>query len=382
MGILRRIGFLSLLTGGLIASGCSSDVKVGAVISQTGTLASYGGKVKKGLDLAAEEVNAAGGVRGGQIQLIYRDDQTNEDRARQVTEELIEQEDVGIIIGGISSPVTLAIAPICERTETILLSPSSSASEISQAGDFIYRNYPSDILEGTAMAKFARDLGLERVVVFALDNEWGAGLKEIFTQQYESKFRKVVMAYDFKDGQTGDFTTWVDEVKEIQPDGVYIAAYINDMAELLKVIQESDLGVVLLGTGSVTHDLVRMAGPAAEDLIYPQPNFDVQSSEEGVRSFVDAYRAKYGEDPDIYAAHGYDALKLLVLAIEAADGAHPNQLRVGFASIKGHEGAAGRTAFDENGDVVRYPRMFIIRDGQPMPFETFVEAGGSVAPGS
>ena len=101
-----------------------------------------------------------------------------------------------------------------------------------------------------------------------------------------------------------------------------------------------------------------------------------------MRSFVDAYRAKYGEDPDIYAAHGYDALKLLVLAIEAADGAHPNQLRVGFASIKGHEGAAGRTAFDENGDVVRYPRMFIIRDGQPMPFETFVEAGGSVAPGS
>jgi branched-chain amino acid transport system substrate-binding protein len=382
MGILRRIGFLSLLIGGLITAGCSSDVRIGAVISESGTLASYGEKVKKGLDLAAEEINGSGGIRGGQVQLIYRDDATNEEMARQVTEELIHEQGVRIIIGGISSPVTLAIAPICERTQTILLSPSSSASEISQAGEYIYRNYPSDILEGTAMAKFARDLGLERVVVFALDNEFGAGLKEIFTEQYESKYRKVVMSYDFADGQTGDFPAWVEEVKEIAPDGVYIAAYINDMAELLKVIQDAGLEMVILGSGSVTHDLVRMAGSAAENLIYPQPNFDLDSREQGVRSFVDAYRAKYNEDPDIYAAHGYDALKLTALAIESGGGAHPNHLRIGYASIKEYNGAAGRTAFDENGDVVRYPRMFIIREGHPMPYEDFVAAGGSVAPGS
>jgi len=382
MGNLRRIGFLSLLTGGLLAAGCSSDVKIGAVISESGTLASYGDKVKKGLDLAAEEINAGGGVRGGQVQLIYRDDATNEEMARQVTEELIEQEGVRIIIGGISSPVTLAIAPICERTQTILLSPSSSASEISNAGEYIYRNYPSDILEGTAMAKFARDLGLERVVVFALDNEFGAGLKEIFTQQYESKYRKVVMSYDFADGQTGDFATWVEEVEEINPDGVYIAAYVNDMAELLTVIHDSHLNPVLLGSGSVTHELVRLAGKAAENVIYPQPNFDLESREKGVRNFVDAYREKYHEDPDIYAAHGYDALKLTALAIESGGGSHPNHLRIGYASIKEYDGAAGRTAFDENGDVVRYPRMFIIRDGHPVPYEDFVAAGGSVAPGS
>jgi branched-chain amino acid transport system substrate-binding protein len=382
MGILRRIGFLSLLLGGMIAAGCSSDVKIGAVISQSGTLAPYGEKVKHGLDLAAEEINASGGIRGGQVELLYRDDATNEEMARQVTEELISQEGVRIIIGGVSSPTTLAMAPICERTETILLSPSSSAPEISEAGVYIYRNYPSDILEGTAMAKFARDLGLERVVVFALDNEFGAGLTQVFTSQYESKYREVVMSYDFKDGQTGDFPAWVEEAKEINPDGIYIAAYINDMAELLKVIQDADLQVVLLGSGSVTHDLVRMAGPAAENLIYPQPNFDLESDQPAVRSFIDAYRAKYNEDPDIYAAHGYDALKLTALAIENGGGAHPDHLRIGFASIKDYDGAAGMTAFDENGDVVRYPRMFIIREGRPVPYENFVESGGSVGPGS
>ena len=93
--------------------------------------------------------------------LIYRDDATNKEMAKQVTQELISQEGVRIIIGGISSPVTLAIALICEEKRTILISPSSSAPEITEAGNYIYRNYPSDILEGTAMAKFARDLGLE-----------------------------------------------------------------------------------------------------------------------------------------------------------------------------------------------------------------------------
>ena len=69
------------------------------------------------------------------------------------------------------------------------------------------------------MAKFARDLGLERVAIFALDNEFGAGLKQVFTQQYESKFRKVVKTFDFQDGQTGDFATWSRRSKTIEPDG-------------------------------------------------------------------------------------------------------------------------------------------------------------------
>ena len=122
---------------------------------------------------------------------------------------------------------------------------------------------------------------------------------------------------------------------------------------------------MLLGSASVTDDLVRMAGAAAENLVYPQPNFDLESDRAGgARRSSRPTARKYGEDPDIYAAHGYDALKLLAQAIENGGGTHPDDVRIGFASIKAYEGAAGRTAFDENGDVVRYPRMFIIREGQ------------------
>jgi branched-chain amino acid transport system substrate-binding protein len=382
MSLIRRIGILALTLFGLVAAGCSSDVKVGAVISETGTMSSYGEKVKKGIDLATEEINAAGGIRGGQVTVAYRDDATNKEMARQVTEELIDEEGIRVIIGGISSPITLAIAPVAEEKRVILISPSASAPEISDAGDYIYRNYPSDILEGTAMAKFARDLGLERMVLFVLDNEFGAGLKHFFTQGYQSKYRSVVKSFDFRDGETAGFPAMVEEVKELAPDGIYIAAYLQDMSELLKLLDEAGVKAVLLGSASVTPDLIRMAGPASENLVYPQPPFDVQSHEPAVRAFVDAYRAKYSEDPDSYAAHGYDALKLLAQAMENAGGTHPDDVRIGFSSIKDYDGAAGHTAFDENGDVVRYPRMFIIRDGRAMPYEQFVDEGGSLTPGS
>jgi branched-chain amino acid transport system substrate-binding protein len=382
MNMFRRIGFSSLALLGLIAVGCSGEVRVGAVISETGTMSSYGEKVKRGIDLATEEINAEGGVLGRQVSLVYRDDQTNKERAKQVTEELISQEGVNVIIGGISSPITLAIAPLCEEKEVILLSPSSSAPDVTNAGEYIYRNWPSDILEGTAMAKFARDLGLERMVLFVLDNEFGAGLEHFFTQGYQSKYRSVVQTFAFQEGQTADFPAMVEQVKELAPDGVYIAAYVQDMADLLKLLHEAGVNAVMLGSASVTEDLIRMAGDASENLVYPQPAFDVESPDPSVRSFVDAYRARYNEDPDIYAAHGYDAIKLLAQAMINADGTHPKSIRVGFSAIKDYDGAAGRTAFDENGDVVRYPRMFIIREGRSVPYEKFVEEGGSLTPGS
>jgi len=346
-------------------------------------MSSYGRAVKNGIELAADEINAAGGVRGGQIQLIYRDDATLKDRAKQVAQELIDDEGVRVIIGGVSSPMTLAMAPICERTRTILLSPTSSTPAISDAGEYIYRNYPSDILEGMAMAKFARDLGLERLVLFVLNNEWGSGLKPVFIQQYESKFRKVVKVFEFEDGQTADFATWVDEVKEIAPDGIYILAYVNEMAELVRTIDAAGIDAVVMGSGALIDDLIRQGGDSVNNVIYPQPTgFNVDSPGPAVRSFVDAYRAKYNKDPDVFAAHGYDALKLIAKAIETAGGSHPEDIRAGFSNIKNHEGAAGQTNFDENGDVVRYPRLFIIRDGTAIPYETFVEEGGSVASGS
>ncbi|MCP3982007.1 MAG: ABC transporter substrate-binding protein [bacterium] len=380
MNMLRRIAVACLLIAVGFAAGCSQDVKIGAVISESGAVSAYGDKVRKGLDLALDEVNTEGGL-GGSVSLIYKDDATNPDRGAQVVEELIKQDGVRIIIGAISSSVTLRIAPLCEKSRVILLSPSASTPKITDAGDYIYRNWPSDIVEGTAMAKFARDLGLEKVAVFAMNNDFGAGLSDVFKQQYEGRFRQIVKVYDFDDNASGEFAAMVEEVKGLEPDGIYIVAYVEQGAELLKQLEAAGVEALRMGS-AVTEEMIALAGGAAENLIFPQPNFDVESEDPVVARFVDAYRKKYSEDPDIYAAHGYDALKLVYEAAKLNGSAHPNDIKLGLRGLKEYEGAAGRTMFDANGDVVRYPRIFIVKDGQPIPYEKFVNEGGSLFAGS
>jgi len=379
MSCLRGFALiLSVLAIGLLTTGCSSDIVIGAVISESGSVESYGLHVKKGMDLAVEEINAAGGVNGGNITLIYKDDATNPNVGMQVTTELLD-EGVHAIIGAVSSPVTLAIAPLCEKAEVILLWPSSSANEISSAGDWIWRNYPADQLEGTSMAKFAKEeIGAEKVVIFALKGHWGEGLADVFTKQYEGRFRTVEKRYEFDELGMDLLPEWVEEAKGLEPDAVYVIAYDQQLIRLLNMFDEAELDAVRMSTSSVTPDVGRRAGAAAENMVYPQVVLDLESEEPAVKSFISAFRAKYEEDPDIYAAHGYDAVKLLAAAIRTVGSTHPRSVRQALSGIENFDGAAGRTSFDSNGDVVRYPRIFIMRDGTPVPYDKLKDQGGSL----
>jgi len=361
-----------------MVAGCSSEVKIGAIISESGAVESYGTRVRRGIDLALEEINAAGGFKGGQFQVVYKDDATNEQKGIKVIKELIEVEGVDLIIGAVSSNVTLAIAPVAEENEVVLLSPSASTPELTGIGKYFFRLYPSDILEGTSMAEFAKELGLERVVIFAEENTWSSGLREVFASKYESKYRKVVGTFLFKENDGTDFAQMVADAKVLNPDGIYVMAYDPLLPELFSQIATHEMDCIMLGTSSITPSILREIGDAAELLVYPQPSFDLESTDRAVMDFIHAYKAKYNENPDSYAAHGYDSLYLMLAAMQNYDSTHPDNVRKGMGGIKNFEGAAGRTTFDGHGDVVRYPRLFIFYDGVAMPYKKFIEDGRSL----
>ncbi len=368
------------LLGLLVATSCADKVTIGAVISETGAAAIYGQQVRRGIEVALEEINAEGGIDGKPVEIVFRDDATNPTVGQRIVGELIEQHRVPVIIGAVSSTVTLAIAPICEKAGVVLLSPTASAPELTQAGDYIYRNYPSDILEGTAMADFARDLGLRHVAVLAVDNAFGRGLESVFVEKYQGKYRKVSGPLRFPESRQESFDAVVQETAREKVDGIYIVAYLADAAELIRRIRSAGVRAVILAASSVTDaGLVGLAGEAAENVIFPRPGaFDPAADAPPVRRFVEAYRAKYGEDPQAFAAYGYDALKLIRLAAQQGGSIHPKDVRLGLRSITGYEGASGRVAFDEYGDVIQYPRLFIIRRGRAVPYERFIEEGGTL----
>jgi branched-chain amino acid transport system substrate-binding protein len=247
------------------------------------------------------------------------------------------------------------------------------------------------VLEGTALADFAREMGIRRVAIFALDNEFGSGLAEVFTRRFESRSREVVKTFRITEEDVDSFPEMIQEVKEMEPQGVYVVAYEAIMAELLKRFHEAGCEGLVMGSGSVTDDLFAMAGEAAEHLVYPQPVFDPESDDPAVASFVDAFRAKYQREPDIYAAHGYDSLKLILAAMKKVGFAMPDEVRRGLHGLMtvdpddpshprhGYVGAAGVTQFDERGDVVRYPKIFVVHDGAPVPYEQFEQEGGELS---
>jgi ABC-type branched-subunit amino acid transport system substrate-binding protein len=257
MSSSRRFLIFGLLSTIVFAVGCSSEVKIGGVISQSGAVAPYGHQVTRGLDLALEEVNAEGGFKGGPIQLVYRDDSSNPEKGGEAVQDLIKNEGVKIIIGAVSSPVTLHIAPMCEEKDVVLLSPTSSAPLISDAGEYVFRNYPSDILEGTAMADFARKLGVRRVVILSLDNEFGSGLSEVFTRRFESKSRQVVKHFRIAENDTASYPQMIQEVMELAPQAIYIVTYVDVMADLLQQFAAAGSEALLMGSGSVTDQLVQ-----------------------------------------------------------------------------------------------------------------------------
>jgi branched-chain amino acid transport system substrate-binding protein len=370
--VLSAVVTLALLAG------CGKPVRVGAVVSRSGAASSYGEQVARGFDLAVEQINAAGGVGGRKLELLYRDDSTNPDVGLEAVRELVEVEHVSTVLGAVSSTVTLRVAPYCESHHVVLISPSASAPRITDAGDYVFRTFPSDVLEGASMADFARDLGLDRVAILAVQSEYGEGLARIFAQRLKESGGAVVALLTFPEGDDAAISEAVRTLPGLAPRGLYVAAYVDDLAIVLKRLRETTIRPIVLGTSSVAPELIRAAGPAAENVVFPMPSFDPTADSPEVRSFTSAFVARYAVEPDVYAAHAYDAVRLLATAAARAGSWNADDIKEALLHVDNYEGATGRLAFDAKGDVVQYPRLYVVRGGQFVAYDRFVEGGGAL----
>jgi ABC-type branched-subunit amino acid transport system substrate-binding protein len=212
----------------------------------------------------------------------------------------------------------------------------------------------------------------------------------VFGRSFESASRQVVASYDLPLGRPGagpaavgerDVETlrpMVEAVKALDPQGIYIAGYVQETATLLRQLHDAGVAGLRMGTSSFTDAVARQAGDAAENFVFPRPSFDVGSSEPAVASFVRGFRTKYGRDPDIYAAHGYDSLKLIWQAMRDTGESYPDDVQRGLHGLESYAGAAGRTDFDERGDVVRYPTLYVVHGGTATTLEQFERDGGTL----
>jgi len=345
---------------------------VGAVLSLSGEGSYYGLAIRQGMDLAVGEVNASGGIGGNPLRILYRDSASSPEKAAQAAIQLYDRQDVPMIVGAVLSSETLRIAPLAEQRHKILLSPASSSPEITQAGKFIFRVYPSDTLEGAYMAQLAADeLHLKRVLVLAIDNAFGQGLASVFSKAFPSSTPVEVQTYP---AHGADFAALTERARAWGPDGIYLAGYYSDMAQALKEIRRVDRKVILLSTSSFGNPkTLEAAGDAAEGVIFPAIVFNPESDDPTVARFVKAFRGRYGFDPDLWAAHGYDAVLITAAAMRGAGGTVPERIAQSLLNIRDFPGASGSLGFDAEGDVVQYPRAYIVREGRFILYRDYLD---------
>ena len=343
------------------------EIPIGAIMPLTGDVASYGVAIKQGVELAVEKVNAEKGIRGRALKVIYEDSEADPKKGVAAAQKLISINGVPVIVGAVASSVTLAIAPVADREHTVLISPASSSPKITTAGDYIFRNYPSDELEGHLVAEFANDHGYKRAAVITINNDYGNGLNDVFTRAYTSGGGEAVLVDKYIEG-TQDFRTLLAKAKAKAPDCIFIVGYGKELGTMVKQARELGITAQFLSTVNFYDpQSIATGGTAVEGVILSSPVFDAGSKEAYVQEFVTSYRKRFGKDPDVWSAHGYDALLLVAEAMRST-GIDADSIKHGLYNIRDFPGVSGVTSFDRNGDVIKQARFLTVKSGQFVPY--------------
>ncbi|MCD6147756.1 ABC transporter substrate-binding protein [bacterium] len=346
-----------LIICGLIWVSCQKKVeekvvKIGAVLVLTGPDAKAGQSAKQGIEMAVEEINASGGVKSRKIKVIYEDDGGEPQKSVSAVQKLINVDKILAILGPMWSSCVLAVAPIVESKGVVILSPTASSPKITYAGDYIFRNTYSDAIEGAKTAEFAsKELKYGKAGILFINNDYGVGLKDAFKRKFEELGGKIVIDEGY-DPKTTDFRTILVKVKERSPEVIYIAGY-SEMGQLLRQMRETGIKIPVLSCIMFEiSDIAKVAGKAAEGVIYAYPSYDPEKGNEITLKFAKKFKEKYGTLPDPEAAFSYDAVKILALAMEKG-GFTSEDIKNALYKIKGYNGITGKTSFDENGDVIK-----------------------------
>lgn len=348
--LLWAIGGVLIILGAIyfsVTGGSANTLKIGVLTPLTGDAASYGTAMQRAYDLAVSEVNAAGGVDGRQIKLVYEDAKCDGAAAAIATQKLVDVEGVKFILGGTCSGETLAAAQITQEARVLLLSPSATSPDITDAGDLVFRTYPSDALEATLIAEHATENGHARAAIISEATEFAQGVRIAFKASYSGT---VVFDETFDSGET-DFQALITKLRAANPQMVYVNPQSPVAGELiLKQMNAAGLNVAVYANNA----MLNRSAIAADASLYEEVVMaEVQLSADGKAAALSAaYETLYTNAPEFaaFTASAYDAVYLLAEAIESV-GADAEAVAGYFGyQVKDWPGAIGTFNFDENGD--------------------------------
>jgi branched-chain amino acid transport system substrate-binding protein len=316
------------LCGGAFAA---DTIKVGVLLPLTGSQAKFGEIEKRSYEMAAEEINAKGGVKGTKIELLFEDDTGKPDVGRSGMEKLISRDKVPVITGGYSSSVTAAAAPVAQQFKVPFVICTGSADDITEKGyDYIFRINPPASEYPNAIKSFLQEVGkdVKTVALLYENSAFGQSSSKSFEEDTKELGLKIVVKEGYQAGAI-DFKPILTKVKAANPDMIYMVSYVMDASLLMRQSKELRINPKMFvggGAGFTLPEFGKSAGDAA-DGVYSATLWVETLPFPGAKEYFDKFQKKYGSETEYHGAEAYAAMYVVADALTRAKSITPKDVR-------------------------------------------------------
>ncbi len=351
---------------GSLMAGCgeSKTIKIGAIQPISGQVSAYGTQTRDAIKLAVEEINAAGGVLGKQVELIVEDDEANPEKTTNAFKKLAAKDKVVGFIGALTSKCSLAITKDAQAKKVIMISPSSTNDTVTDAGDFIFRACYNDSFQGEVCAQFAFETlkSKKAALLYDITNDYSKGLMNSFKKKFEELGGTVVASESYSTGDK-DFNAQLTKIKSTKPDVLFIPDYYSTISLIAKQVRGQGMTIPMMG-GDGWDEITNNAGDEVLNCYYSN-HYSPDSDDQDVKDFVVKYEEKYQMTPNALAALGYDATYILLEAIEKAGSTDPDAVKAAMMETD-KKFVTGNIRFNEKRNPVKSAVMLklVKKDGK------------------
>lgn len=331
------------------------EITIGMLLPLTGNGALYGKYVREGALLAIKELNTT------KYKVVIEDTKTTVKDGVFALNKLMLKDNVSIVMGPMSSSVANTVGKVCQSKKLLMIT-TASAPNISNLGNYVYRIYPSDSYDGHFLAqKVIEKKRLNSIIVY-LNNDFGIGFTEAFTQNYERQNGKIVNKFSFEANQQ-DFSVLVNKLKKEDFDNLIIIATQKEYINILNKMESINIkNVPIFAPVNIEDKVVKNAIPSRFlDLIeYSKPVFDLEKNNSDIQNnFKKIWSQTYKEKPNMFNAYGYDLVKLINKIILNTE---DKNYKITLDSFSQINGVTGMYKFDKNGDVIREFVLLKLKD--------------------
>ena len=345
----------------------AGPIKIGVVMPTTGPIAYDGRLTLNGIEMAVEEINKAGGIKGNKVELFIEDSANVPATAVAAMEKLVGMQKVTGVIGDFGSSCTLAMMDVAQRSHTPLITPISLAPKITEMNNkWMFRGCDNSAMIAKAFTKWAvNDKKAKKWAYIAINTDYGRGSVEAFNVELEKLGGKAVFTEYFNQGET-DYYPIVTKLRASGADALCLFGETVDLSRVVAQFYEMGLGGKMLlmdpTSGTFNEKFIELAKKNSNGIVGAS-RFVASIPTPAAKKFTSDYKTRYKIDPEKYAQAGYDCMKLIALAVRNADSTDRAKVRDALAAIK-YEGPQGKAHFDAKNQLQISEYIVMVEDGK------------------